>query len=502
MEFLNNVIRDIELLPLTQKGMKIAKELLKQIDMQVIFWINSELKFNVGSRHSQQMNQFWVTVKTQDDPKEFERLILAGLYRGIQERKRYFRIWKNNKYVQQLKTENRVKQYYEFLEYINAFISSLDVEMFLKQYDIVTSEVVINKKFQNVCKLLEEYIEKRRRMPHYHWYREAEIKNLIEFGNFWRRGYIYQKELKKLFIKVNPQYIKILESISYEINNILKKYDGKNGEELISKLIQYIVNLFQLEEMICFYRPIAKTSRFKFSDGECTTIFSYIPEDYPEQDLLIEWHRLSSQFIGIIREIYDYKIPDIGFNLIRSEQRNEYANVSSSEYYISCTTGHISSFNSFLKQYDIYKNGNILIIKSLGEYEYKKYLLRFAIFFMTAHEYAHILNGDCDRAGNLENNLKKELLADEKAKQMVETMIPFQYRLTAKLEDGLEEFQYYFERGEFEKAQKIIRKIPEARKQEIEYEVKCLCVKCRQDNVILREAIKLVNHYRKQEIKV
>jgi hypothetical protein len=504
METLTNVIRDIELLPLSPKAMEIGKRLLSQIDMQVVFWINCELENNIRSRHSRQKNQFWVTVKPQDDPDEFERLILAGLYGGIQERKRYLSVWMEEKYIQKLRASNpnlknadHAEVYYDFLNFINSFVTSLDTEMFLKQYGITTSEYVRNKKFQDAHGKLEEYIQIKRKYPHFNWYRETEVWNLIEYGNFWRWGYSYQKQLKKLITKVNPHYLGIVERMAYKINDILARYNGENGEKLTAEMLQYIVKTFQLEHMVRFYRPMTKAGKFQFHDGKDAPIISFIPEDYPNQELLINWYNLSSEFIGTIREVYAYDMPDVGFNLVRSERCNEYSNADAdNEYFISCTTEHILRVNECIESYDIYTSGYVELIGSLGEHEYRKRLFKFVVFFMTAHEYAHILNGDCNKSVVLKQDLEKEFRADKKAIQLVEEMIGFQYRLTPRPEDDMKMFQYYFEKAEFQKALQVIYMTPEARKQEMVEEVKQLFEKCRQDKAILKDAIAFVEDYR------
>mgnify|MGYP000523818706 CR=1 FL=1 len=73
-----------------------------------------------------------------------------------------------------------------------------------------------------------------------------------------------------------------------------------------------------------------------------------------------------------------------------------------------------------------------MLITRMGEDAYRKRLFRFAVYFMTAHEYAHILNGDCEQ-GRSEQVFNKETKADDKALELVFEIIPFQYRLASEI---------------------------------------------------------------------
>mgnify|MGYP000172920702 FL=1 len=55
---MSDVIRDIELLPLGELNKELARQLINEIDMQVVFLINSDLECNVSCRHDEQQNQF------------------------------------------------------------------------------------------------------------------------------------------------------------------------------------------------------------------------------------------------------------------------------------------------------------------------------------------------------------------------------------------------------------------------------------------------------------
>lgn len=55
-------------------------------------------------------------------------------------------------------------------------------------------------------------------------------------------------------------------------------------------------------------------------------------------------------------------------------------------------------------------------------------LFRFVIFFITAHEYGHILNGDCGHQVSSSDRAAKEAAADEAAERLLEWCFIMQYR--------------------------------------------------------------------------
>ena len=52
------------------------------------------------------------------------------------------------------------------------------------------------------------------------------------------------------------------------------------------------------------------------------------------------------------------------------------------------------------------------------------------LYYITAHEYAHILNSDCDLTEKSRNSTReqKEILADEQAYKMMKNILYTQYR--------------------------------------------------------------------------
>ncbi|MBQ3092431.1 MAG: hypothetical protein IJC44_07885, partial [Clostridia bacterium] len=68
----------------------------------------------------------------------------------------------------------------------------------------------------------------------------------------------------------------------------------------------------------------------------------------------------------------------------------------------------------------------------LGEQEILYRLKKYAIFYITAHEYAHIINGDCEEAACYQTTWdlvnKRENAADNFARDVLKKVLLFQYR--------------------------------------------------------------------------
>ena len=127
MEQASRVIREISQLGLRPEAEQLAYQLADEIDLPVAFIVDSEVDKNFSGRHSPTMpNAFWGNIKPQSNPREFERLVLAHLYHGIQERKRYLHILPNDNYIATLDDDHK-KSYFDFITHLNSFVLSLKI---------------------------------------------------------------------------------------------------------------------------------------------------------------------------------------------------------------------------------------------------------------------------------------------------------------------------------------------------------------------------------------
>ena len=89
MERKGTVIRFVDQLDISNKAKSLAKELVNQIEMPVVFLIDHDFDKQYALRRQTNHNQFWVLACHQKEQSEYERIILSNIYRGIQTRKRF-----------------------------------------------------------------------------------------------------------------------------------------------------------------------------------------------------------------------------------------------------------------------------------------------------------------------------------------------------------------------------------------------------------------------------
>ena len=83
------IIKDIRRLALREEITQRALELMDQIDKPVVLWVNAETDKNYISKHNNNPNQLWITIRANTTEEETERIILSNLYKAVQMRRRY-----------------------------------------------------------------------------------------------------------------------------------------------------------------------------------------------------------------------------------------------------------------------------------------------------------------------------------------------------------------------------------------------------------------------------
>ena len=429
----SEVIRDILKLGLSPEIEKLAQHLASQIDLPVVFIVNSEREGNFARRHSpQNPNEFWINITPQTDSKEFERLVVGLLYRGIQERRRYPGLSPLESYYSTLSVKHK-RIYCDFLSRLTSVATSLDAELFLRQYGIFTSPQVHHAMIDDRIKKLKEFQLIKKRNPHFRWYREIEVLNLVDYGNYYRRGKAYRDKLMPLLRQVNKNYVRIVHWVSSLITEAEKRYCSDAPDEMVDWLLGKFIKLFKLENMVMFGPCNTFMEKIQLPNDEYAMAYSLIPEDWDNQEILINCSRYANYFLSLVHQASNFKAPVAHIYLINSEDCNAYSNPGTkNEYILTFTTGlfhkihchvHDESFNP--SSYDVAKL----------KYDRKTYLSKFfcyVIFFITAHEYAHVVNGDCNRAKNTvaseEDRRQMESRADCTARKLLNDCFLFQYR--------------------------------------------------------------------------
>lgn len=432
----SEVIRDILKLGLSPEIEKLAQHLASQIDLPVVFIVNSEREGNFARRHSpQNPNEFWINITPQADPKEFERLVIGLLYRGIQERRRYPGLSPLENYYSTLNIKQK-SIYSDFLSRLTSVATSLDAELFLQQYGIFTSSQVHHAMLDDRIKKLKEYQQMKKRNPFFRWYREIEVLNLVDYGNYYRRGKAYRDKLMPLLRQVNKAYVPIVHQVSSLISEAEKRYRSDAPDEMVDWLLGKFIKLFRLENMVVFGPINTFKERIPFVDGGFAVAYSLIPEDWDNQETLITCTRYANYFLSLIHQASNFEAPVAHVYLINSTDCNAYSNYGAeNEYILAFTTGLFNKIHSHV--YDESFSPSSYDVAKL-KYDRETYLNKFfcyVMFFITAHEYAHVLNGDCKQSINNptqaiseEERRLIESHADQTARQLLNSCFLFQYR--------------------------------------------------------------------------
>lgn len=427
MEQESRVIREISQLGLSPAAEQLAYQLADEIDLPVAFIVDSEVDNNFFGRHSPIMpNAYWGNIKPQSDQKEYERLVLTHLYHGVQERKRYLRILPNDAYVATLDSKH-AKTYFKFITHLNSFVLSLDTEFFLRNFNITTSWNVHHAMLDDRIQKLREYIQIRKRMPEFRWYRETEVCNLVDYGNYYRRGKAYRDKLMPVLRQVNPKYQTSIQKVAEIINTASQRYTAKKSDEIAAWILKKIIKLFHLETIVILDHTLAFRDTFPITDEITAPVFSFIPDDYERQAILVKGIRYANYFLSLVMEVYEFHMPTALIYLIRHDSCNAYANPGhDGAYIIAFTTTFFYKLHDFLFSGQL-KTDGFKKTQAAGEVEeYLEKFYRYVIFFVTAHEYGHILNGDCNREDG--NNLAREAAADQKALELLSCCFLAQYR--------------------------------------------------------------------------
>ena len=503
------IIRCVEHLGLCRKYEALANRLIDQSDMPIVFWMESEMDKNYRHRHPNQKNEYWIVIKPQTDENERVRLILAGLCTAIQERRRYWNVIHHPAYKEALicqGNQRHIAVYRDFPNSLNSIAGTLDAEWFLAQYGICTSTEVRQFYFQDRMSKLNEYVKKHhppRNQPALTWFRETEVTNLIEYGNYYRLGEPYQKELKKLLPKVQTSYLAEVEKVAQIITDLQHQYDGTNGFHLTERFMTDMIEQFNLDNMIQMYIPEAYDGTYPLENGTHADVFSYIPQNWPRQEEMVRWLRMAREFVCAYRNTQDLYPPDVTINLIDSNIHNSYADgTRETGYCISFTSGLVFQISDFLQKWQISGNGKNLL-EIIGEQKFRQQLLRQVIYHITAHEYAHILNGDCDRSAARKQSglgplpegerLQTEDRADALAKELLRESALLFYRFPPSPKGEHERIGAALRQGDINA---ILQIISPQRLLEIQNKVQDLHFKMACDDVIAVEAQKFIFHFR------
>lgn len=447
MENKGTLIRFVDQLDIGEDAKRLAYEMLDQIDTPVVFLIDTGLNKNYAGRNAFQHNQFWVTANHQPEQSEYERVILSNLYRGIQARRRFPEVSPNAAYYAKLEAipdaktrKERIENYEQLVGRINAITSTIDAEYHLAPKGVIVSEAAKKRSFDNRIGILNRYLEIQRKAPFWRWHKELALHNMLDYSRiaYWKPAY-FQGIANRLKYVLPPQdarkFLSQLQQLVRVIQTAKEKYQNEPEADVPTWMINEIIAILQIKDMVCVEYPYSICGSFNLENGEKAPLYSFVPEDIPGEAEMVLGIRHVNEGLLLLQEysgaIKKQELPDVHANLVFSDYQNAYANKQDGKYYVSFTVGMLELLMGTLDQIDIGGVPNE-IITLLGEREVRCRIRKYIIYFIAAHEYAHVLNGDCDRAASMYScgflNRTKEENADLRAKNMLSNALFLQYR--------------------------------------------------------------------------
>lgn len=430
------IIKDVYKTGIRTQIADIANELINQIEYPIVFWIDSPLDKNCAGNHDVNINQFWITVKKGTSLQERERIILKNLYMGVQKRRRYLHAMPKIVYADKKKNNC----FCSLVQKINVISSNLECDYFLEKYGITTDEAETEFYYNDRVNKLKEYIHMQKRMPEFVWYNEVFCFNAIDYALYSRKNDKYKNELFGLVKKITPRnraydMLKLINKIVLLMDNAYSRFSDGKTEETVNNMRVDLVEILQLNDLIDVV-PVDSYQDIKILNDRQIKMYSFVPEDCEKEALMIKSFRYINECLGLVRECAkhnDYN--ELPYSKVAVSFDDE-SNVSSFarlndnnviEYYILI-------YSSFaLRLWNTIASSSMVeaIKKSkLKEYVVEK-LFKYALFYITLHEYAHILNGDCDKAvenDTFQQRLCKENRADKYADEHINFILCFQYR--------------------------------------------------------------------------
>ena len=439
------VVRFVEYLGLSSEALAIAMELIEQIDMPVVFLVDHDLDKQYAIRSEHSHNEFWVFANPQEEQSEFDRLVLSQLYRAIQERRRLLRprplpaqIQKYRAYANKKTAAEREENYKKLMGCISSLVTTIDAEAYLKPKGIRVSSKQKQRIFLSRIEGLDEYLRMQKNGM-YQWYDESEWMNTLDLSRVASFDPRYRDEVIKRLKRIKPscnadRMVARLHALLGMIQTARQRYLVETPDVVAEWMLHEICKIMQFEDKVLLTREYAMEGRFPVSSGEDAVVYSYVPLDIPDEKSIVRTMRFANECIALFRSSSPYPsaqaFPDAHVNLIDSDTNNAYANTLNSENYISITIGLIRFLVSYCNTRNISVDEDI--IRLLGIEEVERRLLKYAIFYVIAHEYAHIIRGDCMNSAVYQTdwNLfrEKEHRADITAIQLITELLPYQYR--------------------------------------------------------------------------
>ena len=462
MERKGTLVRFVDHLDISDNAKCIAEELIDQIEMPVVFLIDHDFDKQYAARSHVHHNQFWVLANHLNEQSEYERVILSNIYRGVQTRKRFLHpepkqeyVACINKIINPKERVERLRLYNELLNRIYSFVSTIDAELYFKAKGFEVSDTQKQWLYDDRILRLDEYLGMQKKMRGFQWYSEVECINMLDYARIACFNEIYKNNIINRLKRVCPnsaskRCVNRLNELCCLIDNAYRKHSSSD-KDIADWFSKEVVRILGLEKKLNLKRNFAFKGTFLVETGKAEEVYSYIPVKFDNERVIIKAMRYVNECIVLLQEyselVLEKPITEVHANIIKSDHINAYANKLSSEYYLS--------FTSELLNEVIYNSQNCInnvsadVVSHLGESIVRSKIAKYALFYITAHEYAHVLHGDCEQVSNYQSkwNLvcNKEKNADDFARKILTEALIFQYRPNANRDflTNFEEFNSY-----------------------------------------------------------
>lgn len=456
----STVYRHIEQLKLRPEIEKLAKELINQIDMPVVFEINYQGDHDYGRRHPVYHNQFWVQIRTQDETSEFERLVLHLLYMGVLERRRIVMpmvLDKHKIYLESLENEiereGRIKGCKNMLGGLVSLAVTMEANLYLKQYGIDTSSKVKEEKFLVIYHSLQDYIKIQSEKFGFCWYDETALSNIIDMSRICWMNKRYHNKIQQVMKKIKPRkeserYIYLLNRLTKMLYEISNDYESEIITDVSSSIVERAFEILQMNKFSYLKKEYYMRRECEDFDGTKTVRYAFIPEDIDRKEELIRGLRYLNTGLLLLEEYYGYfremQIPDPHVSILKSDTIQGWADGNKEKgYHITITTGLILLLYDTAKRVDLLDLNLESCRLAISDEEIRDRLYRYALFYVIAHEYVHILHGDCDKSvDNINEKMEQEENANKGAYYLVKKLLFMQYRPLTN--DEIKEQQRFF----------------------------------------------------------
>ena len=430
----STLITDFKKLALRPEIEQLASQLLSESEVPVsIAYEENPRKRNVFAKHPMNQNQFMIFIRPQVEEREFERLLLSGLYFAVQTSDRYL----SPIIIDQSTISDSLKHsLYEALSEIDSFSKSLDAEKFLAKFNIRTSDQVLNCKMKKISDILNTYTLEFNSQGK-QWNKYEEIFYIVQIVSLIRKGEKYSKKLRKQLNQILPssisqRYLCKIDEILRDIQELEQLYDHVlTGDSFANKVSQTLIERLDLQEVVSLGADNAFFKDISIS-GQKVVLYSFVPTDWEKRTLYLSGFRFMNECISIYRQLkgLSSSLPTIKVTISRDQFFNSYSYGNEENgYAILISTSFLDK--AFELSEECYSNAQELPPGFALLEDVHQRIFKYVLFIVTLHELGHIENGDCDKVFGISednNRWEHEAKADLYAKEHLQCFLHFQHR--------------------------------------------------------------------------